>query len=155
MKKISVLIFCMLMVVLVGCSAKTNVTKSVNATPKVKLTAQSIFDKLKETEAKSITKVVIVDADHDESGLFGRPNQYTEKIEWKDSRIQNSQVTSSIEVFKTAEDATARKTYLEGIIKSMPTFIQYIEQKDNILLRIEGGLKPAQSNEYIKVFKAM
>ncbi|MBU3098401.1 MULTISPECIES: hypothetical protein [Clostridium] len=162
-KKLIILsLLCFTLFTLIGCSSGTKSTSS-NVAPtvttpkpvKVKLTAKLIFNKFKETESKNITKTVMVDATHDTSGLFGRPNQYTEKIEWNDGRIKDSQVTSSIEVFKTEADATARKTYLEGIIKTMPMLMQYIEQKNNILLRVEGGLIPTQSEEYIKVFKSL
>ena len=147
MKKIlSLLCVILLMVGLVGCGSSTN---------KAKLTAQSISDKLKEKENSYMTSITVTTAENDENKLLGRPNQYTEKINWVDNRSKDSQVDCSIELFNNMEDATARKTYLESISKSMPMFTQYIEQKDNVLLRIDGALTPIQSNEYIKIFKAL
>lgn len=157
---------------MVGCSSGTSTeSKSKDSTvnssdssstkpaetkaTKAKLTAQLILDKLKETESANITKINIVTAENDENKFLGRPNQYTEKINWNDSRLKDSQTESSIELFNNNEDAAARKTYLESVIKSFPMFTQYIVQKDNVLLRIEGGLTPDQSDEYIKVFKSI
>ena len=154
---------CLIVITFIGCSnnSKTqatskSATETISPKPvKVKLTAQLIFNKLKETEKTNITKIEIVTAENDVNHFLGRPNQYTEKICWNDGRLKDSQTLSSIEVFNNKEDAAARKAYIESITKAMPMLTQYIVQKDNILLRIESGLTPTQSEEYIKVFKAM
>ena len=150
MKKISLFLVCILMLALVGCGSQTK-TSQATSTP-VKVTAQSIFDKVKAAESSYITDVTVVTADNDPNKFLGRPNQYTEKITWKDNRSVDSQVDCSIELFGNKEDATARKTYLDTIIKSMPILTQYITQKDNVLLRIDGVLTPAQSKDYIDIF---
>jgi len=171
-KRMVLILICCVLITLVGCSNKSSSTSSSSASSsvssassssssttvepvKTKLTAQSIFDKLKETESANITATKIITAENDDNKFLGRPNQYTEKINWSDSRAKDSQTECSIELFNNKEDAAARKTYLEGVIKSMPTFTQYIVQKDNVLLRIEGALTPDQSNEYINVFNAI
>lgn len=162
-KKIVLALSCFILTTFIGCSNNSKSQTTSNgtaktATPapvKVKLTAQLIFDKFKETEKTNITKAVIVTAENDENNFLGRPNQYTEKICWNDGRIKDSQTVSSIELFNNKEDALARKTYIESITKAMPVLTQYLILKDNILLRIESGLTPTQSEEYIKVFNAM
>ncbi|MBU3171329.1 hypothetical protein [Clostridium estertheticum] len=162
-KKLIILsLLCFTLFTLIGCSSGTKSTSS-NVAPtvtktkpvKVKLTAKLIFNKFKETEKAHITKIEMVTAENDQNKLLGRPNQYTEKICWSDGRLKDSQTVSSIEVFNNKVDATARKTYIETISKSMPMLTQYLTVKDNILLRIESGLTPVQSEEYIKVFKSM
>ena len=132
-----------------GCASKTQNTA---APVKEKVTAQSILDKLKVKEGSYMTDSVVITAENDPNKFLGRPNQYTEKITWKDSRSKDSQVDCSIELFGNKEDATARKTYLDSIIKSMPMLTQYITQKDSVLLRIDGVLTPAQSKEYMDIF---
>jgi hypothetical protein len=141
------------MFILSGCGSKATATVD-KVTPKVKVTAQSIFDKLKITEGSYMTNIEVVTAENDENKLLGRPNQYTEKINWNDNRLKDSMTNCSIELFSNATDAISRKTYLEGVIKAMPTFVQYISIKDNVIVRIEGALTPTQSDEYIKIFNS-
>ncbi|KHD36064.1 hypothetical protein NL50_09790 [Clostridium acetobutylicum] len=144
----------------VGCSESSTSKKSNSNTaktiakPKPK-TAQSVLDELKKKESAYMTNITVVTADNDSNKLLGRPNQYTEKVTWEDNRSKDSQVDCSIELFKNKDDAKARKDYLEKIIKSMPMLTQYIEQKDNVLLRIDGVLTPAQSKEYINIFDSI
>jgi uncharacterized protein YcfL len=156
MKKISSFLICILLFALVGCSSKSETSTVVPTKEKQKVvekvTAQSVVDKLKEKESSYMIDITVVTAENDPNKLLGRPNQYTEKITWKDNRSKDSQVDCTVELFANKEDATARKTYIEGIIKSMPVLTQYIVQKDNVLLRIDGVLTPAQSKEYIDIF---
>ena len=160
-KKLTLVVVCLLFTFFIGCS---NTTKTQNSTTpntsnavtvKSKLTAQSVLNKLKETESSFITKELILTVANDKDNLIGRPNQYTEKITWNDNRAQHSKTVSSIEVFKTTKNATTRKIYLEKAMKSSPSLIQYIEQKNNMLLRIEGNLKPVEAAGYTKAFKLM
>jgi len=152
-----------MLITFIGCSnnSKTQTTSNdITETTslkhiKVKLTAQLIFNKFKKTEKTNITNIEIVTAENDTNHFLGRPNQYTEKICWNDGRIKDSQTVSSIELFNNKEDAATRKAYIEHVTKAMPVLTQYLIQKDNILLRIESGLTPAQSEEYIKIFKAI
>lgn len=143
-----------------GCSQSSTSKKSNSTTaktiakPKPK-TAQSVLDELKKKESAYMTSITVVTAGNDPNKLLGRPNQYTEKISWKDNRSKDSQVDCSIELFKNKDDAAARKTYLEKVIKSMPVFMQYIEQKDNVLLRVDGVLTPSQSKEYMDIFDSI
>lgn len=157
------LCLCMALVLIVpftACSQSSTGKKSNSTTaktiakPKPK-TAQSVFDELKKKESAYMTDITVVTAENDPNKLLGRPNQYTEKISWKDNRSKDSQVDCSIELFKNKDDATTRKTYLQKIIKSMPIFTQYIDQKDNVLLRIDGVLTPDQAKEYTSIFDSM
>lgn len=151
-KKIIISMICILMLSLfAGCGSE----KQTAAKPKVKLTAQLIVDKLKAKESNYMTDITVVTADNDPNKLLGRPNEYTEKITWKDNRAKDSQVDCSVELFANSTDATARNKYLTAINKSLPMLNQYMDQKDKILLRIDGTLTPDQSKEYTSIFDAI
>lgn len=157
-RHIKILTLCLLaLILLAGCGTNTvaSNSKKAKAKPKIKVTAQLVVNKLKEKEGQYMTNISNVTAENDPNKLLGRPNQYTEKITWSDSRSQNSNVDCSIELFKNKADADSRKKYLETVIKSMPMLTQYIEQKNNVLIRVDGVLTPSQANEYINVFKSM
>jgi hypothetical protein len=120
-----------------------------------KITAQNVVDKLKETQGIYMANIKVVTAENDDNKLLGRPNQYTEKISWEDNRETNSTTDCTIEIFANNEDATARKEYIDVIIKSMPMFTQYMTLKGNMLLRIQGTLTPTQAEEYTKIFNTL
>ncbi|AJA50032.1 hypothetical protein CPAST_c40020 [Clostridium pasteurianum DSM 525 = ATCC 6013] len=134
---------------------KSNDSSQKQDSSKSKVTAQFVVDKLKEKEGSYMTDITVVTAENDDNKLLGRPNQYTEKIFWKDNRSTGDRTDSTVEVFNNKEDADARRQYIEGVIKSMPTFTQYIEQKNNVLIRIDGQLTPDQANEYLNIFKSL
>ena len=48
----------------------------------------------------------------------------------------------------TTKDLDARKTYIEGVTKNLPTFQKYIYVNKNIMLRIDYALTPEQAKEY-------
>jgi hypothetical protein len=145
----------LLLFALIGCSSGTGSNVSNKPKPKPKITAQYIVDTLKTKEGNYMTNITVVTAENDENKLLGRPNQYVQKITWKDSRSKDSNVDCSVEFFNNKEDATARKTYIQNIIKSMPMLTQYIEQNNKALLRIDGVLTPDQSKEYMDIFKTI
>jgi sulfur transfer complex TusBCD TusB component (DsrH family) len=156
MRKIGLILICILLFALGGCGPKSQTSNAVPAKEKEKVvekvTAKSVVDKLKTKESSYMIDITVITAENDPNKFLGRPNQYTEKITWKDNRSKDSQVDCSVELFANKEDATARKAYIEGIIKSMPILTQYIIQKDNVLLRIDGVLTPAESKEYTDIF---
>ncbi len=155
-KRITIfLMVTLLLFALIGCSSGTGSNVSNKPKPKPKITAQYIVDTLKTKEGNYMTNITVVTAENDENKLLGRPNQYVQKITWKDSRSKDSNVDCSVEFFNNKEDATARKTYIQNIIKSMPMLTQYIEQNNKALLRIDGVLTPDQSKEYMDIFKTI
>lgn len=144
-------------VLLTGCESSTtgNAIKKAKVKPKIKITAQLIVNKLKEKDTQYMTNISAITSENDPNKFLGRPNEYTEKITWTDSRSKDSNVDCSVELFKNKEDATNRKNYIQNIIKSMPMLTQYVEQKNNVLIRIDGVLTPDQANEYINIFKSI
>jgi len=125
---------------------------AVNATPRIKVTAQSIVNELKTKESRCMTNITVTTAANDENKLLGRPNQYTEKITWNDNRATDTDNECTIEVFNNKEDATARYKYVTTVDKTLQFAVQYITQKNNAVLRIEGALTPAQAKEYTDIF---
>lgn len=72
-----------------------------------------------------IEKPVVYDQKTDPNGILGRPNQYVEKINFADSRDKKRGRDCTIEIFRNAEDAKARKDYVDTIGKSAPIFASY------------------------------
>ena len=141
MKKISILLVCILMLVLGGCGKAQK-----------KVTAQSIINELKTKEASHMKNITVITTKNDTNNLLGRPNQYTEKITWNDNRAAaDTSNDCTIEVFNNKKDASSRKTYIDSVTKAMPMLVQYITLKDNAVLRIEGALTPTQAKEYANI----
>ena len=107
-----------------------------------------------------IENIISYTEETDSNQLLGRPNQYTSKVSFADTRVEQPEdksnpVGGSIEVFESEEDATARKEYVEGIASKMSVFSQYFYLYKNILLRIDHDLTPAQASEYESAFKEL
>ncbi|WP_055491690.1 hypothetical protein [Streptomyces sp. TP-A0356] len=99
-----------------------------------------------------------VTADNDPNHLLGRPNQYTSKITFTDSRIKASDVQftkpgdvdrgGAIEVFTDPTDAAARAKYIQAVTKSMPALAEYDYVHGTVLVRVSHYLTPAQAAAY-------
>jgi hypothetical protein len=99
-------------------------------------------------------------ASTDPNHLLGRPNGYTSKAAFTDSRINPSEVTGdttpgavgfggSVEVFPDASSAQDRGRYLETINKASPIFgSEYDYAAGPVLLRVSGILTPDQAAPY-------
>ncbi|MFJ6355359.1 hypothetical protein ACIQKB_38610 [Streptomyces sp. NPDC092046] len=100
----------------------------------------------------------VVTEDNDPNHLLGRPNQYTSKITFTDSRIKADDVTGSgpgsverggaIEVFATAADAQARADYIGKVTKGMPVLVEYDYVSGPVLVRVSRYLTPSQAADY-------
>jgi hypothetical protein len=121
------------------------------------LTASAAFTKISAT-AKTATLSGTVTAANDPNHLLGRPNQYTSKVTFSDSRIAASDVTGtekgdverggSVEAFTTASDAQARAKYIQAIGKSMPAVAEYDYVQGTVVVRVSHYLTPAQAASY-------
>lgn len=149
---------------LTGCGSSGGTTSpSVPTTPaKVTtaakpLTAATAF----QTIAAAVPPVKLtgtVTADNDPNHLLGRPNQYTSKITFSDSRVPTSDTSGddkgdvdfggAIEVFPNASDAQARATYIQTVTKSMPAAAEYDYIHGTVLVRVSHYLTPAQAADY-------
>jgi len=162
MKKIMYLLSIGLMISLLGCgSSSTVATPSTSAPakeavqPAKVITAEGIGNSIK-ANIPTMSGVVVYTEDTDTNKLLGRPNQYTSKVSFADTRTEQLSkdypTGGSVEVFANPQDAKTRETYVDGISKSSSMFTQYLYLKGNVLLRIDGALTPTQAKEYEAAF---
>ena len=161
MKKIIafLLIASALSVGLVGCGEETQNSSSIsNISSETqlslsKMNAAQITEYLK-AQGLPITNEIDYTEENDPNELLGRPNQYTSKVNFADSRIteqydiENNPVGGSIEVFSNSGDATKRKDYVDAIQSQIGALTQYTYQFDNVLMRVDHELTPTQAAEY-------
>lgn len=120
-------------------------------------TAEEIINLMKEKNEK-IGKVVVYTEETDKNHLLGRPNQYTSKIQFEDTRVDQSYLNEgevnggTIEVFASKEDMENRKSYIQTISSQSSLFTQYIYAKGYAILRLESDITPEQAKEYEELF---
>ena len=90
----------------------------------------------------------------DPNGLLGRPGEYTSKVNWADTRVEQYDVDEdplggTIEVFSSKNDMESRKQYLE-----MMAVNEYIyESPDGLaLMRIDYDIVPDDAKQYENAF---
>ena len=119
------------------------------------LTSEEIANKLKD-EKLPISNIIVYTEETDKNKLLGRPNQYISKVNFADTRIEQSNIDKpkggSIEIFNNVTDLNTRKSYIESISKYMPMLTEYMLVNGNYLLRLNKELTNAQVNEYKEVF---
>ncbi|URN85823.1 hypothetical protein [Acetobacterium wieringae] len=147
---------------LAGCSsASGSGSAAAESQPKVDVTKMSAEEIVKtfQDAGYPIENVQILTAETDKGELLGRPNQYTSKVIFEDSRSNSPAAGSategtaggSIEVFNNAEDAQARYDYIQPITENA-MFSQYLYLYENVFLRIDGALTPDQAAQYEAAF---
>lgn len=104
-----------------------------------------------------VDNVIIYTEETDVNKLLGRPNQYTSKVSFADTRLEQYDAESpnggTIEIFETVEDAIVRKDYLEAVnYRVQAASGQYMYLNGKALLRLEYDLTPKQAAEYAKLF---
>ncbi|MGW4825394.1 hypothetical protein ACWEP4_42615 [Streptomyces sp. NPDC004227] len=137
-------------------SATATATKAGAAAAKP-LTASSAFTQLSSTVASAKLSGTVTE-ENDPNHLLGRPNQYTSKVTFTDSRIKPADVEGSdkgaverggaIEAFASPEDAQARAKYIESVTKSMSALAEYDYVQGSVLVRVSHYLTPKQAAEY-------
>jgi hypothetical protein len=122
--------------------------------------ADDVLQGLKDKEMP-ISESIVYTAKNDPNELLGRPNQYTSKVMFKDTRLNPDPIAKefdvqnggSIEVFEDEDDAIARAKYLETITKSFSFSAEYAYREGTVLLRLSHRLTPDQAAEYEDAFK--
>jgi hypothetical protein len=124
---------------------------------------QSADEVLQELEDRGlpIGKSVAYTAKNDPNDLLGRPNQYTSKVTFTDTRLKSDPIADkfdvqnggSIEVFENENDAIRRKEYVESIGKGFSPFAEYTYREGTVLLRLSHRLIPKQAAEYENALK--
>ena len=124
--------------------------------------ADEVLQELKDEELP-IGESVAYTAKNDPNDLLGRPNQYTSKVTFEDTRLKPDPMANkfdvqnggSIEVFENKDDAIRRKEYVGDIGKSFSPFSEYIYREGTVLLRLSHRLTPKQAAEYEDVLKGI
>lgn len=158
-----------IMASLIGCGDKSKNEEANKSEDKIiqeenkkdvtKMSAEELITEF-ELSGFPINKVINYTAETDTNKLLGRPNQYTSKINFSDSRLEqfdeeNEPVGGSIEVFNNQEDAQNRKNYIDEIGKNASIFVEYSYICDNVLLRLDKGFTPEEAEEYKKAFECI
>ncbi|MFF9178669.1 hypothetical protein [Streptomyces sp. NPDC014793] len=125
--------------------------------PQEPVTARQVLAKLSDQVGAAKLNTVVT-AENDPNKLLGRPQQYTSKVTFTDSRIAASDVVGldkddslrggAVEVFGTAGDAKARSDYIQSVTKSMPALAEYHYLDGPVLVRVSHYLTPKQAGEY-------
>jgi len=100
----------------------------------------------------------VVTAADDGNHLLGRPNGYTSKFYWTDTRVNQAQVRStqaddvghggSIETYPDVAGSQARKDYIVTVTKGVPAFAEYDYLAGTSVIRVSALLTPDQANQY-------
>jgi len=141
---------------LVGCSSADSsapVAAPTAATPTADKVVGTLTGKI-----PTVTLVKAYTAEDDPNHLLGRPNGYTSKAAFADSRVPAGQLEGvapdgtdrggSVEVFADAAGAKARADYIQTITKSLPAAAEYDYPVGPVLVRVSHLLTPDQAKEY-------
>lgn len=106
-----------------------------------------------------IGEILVFDEKTDPNGNLGRPEQYTSKVDFSDTTLEQLDLKNpaggTIEVFANEKDCTARHKYLEGFADpSMGAFglNQYMYKGDSVILRVSYDVTPTEAKEYETAF---
>lgn len=172
-------IFSILLVVVVccglvvGCGKKeviSNTPKKEDAPQKQKekqqeekgditnMTAEQIITEFKNA-GFPVGNIIVYTEETDENEMLGRPNGYTSKINFPDTRLEQYDATDpaggSVEVFDNEADATKRREYIDALGKEMSALSEYLYQYDNVLIRLSTELTPEQAGVYEAAFNCL
>jgi hypothetical protein len=124
------------------------------------LTAAQVVQRLK-AQGLPIGTVTVYNAATDENHLLGRPGEYTSKVNFRDTRIENPadptdvSAGGSVEVFKSTGDAKKRADYVRAITTGSALFGEYSYLRDRVFLRVSKDLTPQQAKRYESVLNQL
>jgi Na+-transporting methylmalonyl-CoA/oxaloacetate decarboxylase gamma subunit len=123
--------------------------------------ASEVLQELKDNEIP-IGESIVYTAKNDPNDLLGRPNHYTSKVNFTDTRLKPDPIADdkfdvqnggSIEVFENKNDAIRRKEYVDSIGKGFSPISEYTYRDGTVLLRLSHRLLPKQAAEYENALK--
>ena len=128
------------------------------AAPAAPLDAPGELAKLK-AAGLPIGATGVVTAADDPNHLLGRPNGYTSKVYWTDTRVDKTKIYPSsiggtdpggaIESYADAAGAQARRDFIGAIAKASPALAnEYDYLAGTSLIRVSGLLTPDQAKQY-------
>lgn len=168
MRRWSVLVLVML---LVACSrgdapAPSKPTEAPKPTADAKPTATTLPSdaagvvQLFKAKGLPIGETTVYSGDNDPNKLLGRPNQYTGKANWLDTRLPRETTDKiestdggTVETFANEADAKARQAYVAGITSKASMFAEYAYLQGNVLVRLSKRLTPDQAGQYEALLK--
>lgn len=150
----ALLLILVMMISFTGCAANKVVEKEYKS-------AEEILTELKGQNG-NVTEILAWTEDTDVNGKLGRPNEYTSKADFSDSRVEEFATTmaeklehglsgGTIEVFATESDCEARYTYLKQFLDpSYGAFglNQYMYKYKKAIFRVSYDIKPSEANVY-------
>ena len=149
---------------LTGCQSpqpavpvSNNTAPTPVVTPITNLRAEDIVQAFK-AAGLPISGDIVYSEESDPNNLLGRPNQYTGKASWNDTRIERvspDDRENTVEVFASTEDLENRRRYVEAIGRSASVFAQYYYVHKNAFLRLSHKITPQQAAEYERVFRGL
>lgn len=168
MKKTTSIVFAILLVAsLVGCGISSEPSASVppvsstepSPTPSPKLeTAEDYANALKDA-GLPIGEIEVWTAETDPNKQLGRPNQYTSKIDFADTTLEQSDpeyfTGGTIETFATKDDCQSRYEYLSQFTDPSLGALglnQYMYKGDKVILRVSYDVVPDEAAKYETTF---
>ena len=121
------------------------------------MTAEQVVSQLAQRVSTSKPGLVFT-AETDPNKLLGRPNGYTSKASFTDSRVNSEDVIDtregafdpggSVEVFANEEAAQNRLKYIQAMTARVPAFTEYGYVSGPVLMRVSKSLTPEQAAKY-------
>lgn len=125
---------------------------------KPNMTADQVINKMQDA-GLPIDGVIVYDEQTDWNKLLGRPNQYISKINFADTRLEQTDPENpeggTIEVFNNSSDLKKRKKHNEMVMEQYPIFTEYLFVNGNYILRLSYDLTKDQAEEYKKIFMSI
>lgn len=150
------------LLVLAACGSGSRSGSSGSST--TPLTAEQVTATLIE-KIPSVKLIKSYTSADDPNHQLGRPNGYTSKTAFSDSRIPADELEfeaedsisrgGSVEVFPDEAGANARKEYIQAIGKGLPSAVEYDYVQGGSLIRVAQELTPEQAAEYETVTKTL
>ena len=163
-------------IIMTGCSGTTDVVDTETDVVEVheeevveepveevaeELTAGELLEKLSEVN-ENVTEILVWTEETDTNGNLGRPNQYTSKADFSDSRVEEYATTEeaklesglkggTIEVFSSSSDCQTRYDYLKAFMDpSIGAFglNQYMYKYDKVIFRVSYDVVPSEAEVY-------
>jgi len=128
------------------------------ASNELELTAEQVIAEIVARVPEATPSVVFTPAT-DPNDLLGRPNGYTSKASFNDTRIDPETLGGldegdvdfggSVEVFASEDAARKRMDYIQAVLGSDSPFgAEYDYVRGGVLLRVTGTLTPDQAAAY-------
>ncbi len=135
---------------------------STSQPPAAGVSDQSLLDAF-QSAGLPMDDIVIYTAATDPNHLLGRPDQYTAKASWHDTRLPSPANPAApevsdgggIEIFADHAAAQARADYIQNIGKNIPFLAEYDYVHGQVVLRLSKSLTPDQAAAYDQVFEAI